>query len=1241
MMMFASFKVVLFCSVLGLVVAQSVTHYIVPSTNQPCPSDSCLTLSQFCANPNGFLQRNTTLIFQPGNYTIDRDFAITEIQTFSMIIDDSSRAESKVEITCNGYASMSFSAVDHVYISGLNFEYIGLDVSSVGEFAVRYCDFARYTQSAMQFYNSNVSITSTLFTLNSVGSYYGRVRLVGPTVYLVVGGALAISSSNVSVVNSTFDRNSAGAGGAIFASQRSNIVIINTNFRENSVRGRYCLGGVMYAEVTCSVSIDNCTFGGNEAVGNGGVFTVTGSTLTIGSSEFINNSAERGAVIYAKDSNIIRIEDSLFINNSASISGGVITEVRAEVRISNCTFSGNKAGTYAGVIDAFFYPVYINESRFMNNSAVKYGGVFVASYADINVNYSEFSNNTGRRAGVLYAFGKAGAIFENCTLLYNKARLEGGVLFAHDSTINIVASKFGHNNAYSGGVAYIQSNTVLNVNEMTVENNTAKQGVLYCIESIANFSNRVRMIGNQGSLFLYYSKMYFKGRMVVASNTAERRSELTRSLHSEGGAITAFQSEIYFHKNSHSFFRYNRADSGGAVLTRASKLFVSGILRVLTNTARVSGGGIYLYQSELNCKGASRLVLYENSALERGGGIHAVSSIVSVEYNYDRHKDSYSGSVIWFQNNTAGSAGGGICLEVNAKVNVLNVNEYDSEKPLYALQFIENSAYYGGAVYVADNTNSVLCASSLNNSLSTTTECFLQALVIVIRIEGSDEPANNTLGLSANLFNTLFQRNHAHSRGATLYGGLLDRCTLSPFVKGSVEMYDSEKKRNTTVDGVAYFKSMSVITDNDFLSISSDPVQVCFCRDGLPDCSYRPQPIKVKKGGNFTVELVAADQVENPVAAVIHCTPKSNLSGLAEGQIFQSISNACSNLSFNVFSPNHNEELVLYADGPCKDAELSQRQVEIKFEPCTCSTGFQPVVSIDTRCVCECDSQLTNFISDLSCDPQTNTLDRRSNFWIAHFNGSDFARAGYLFHAHCPFDYCLSSSSMVKINLNKKNGPDKQCANNRHDLLCGACKPGFSLSLGSSNCVVCPTYWPALVVLFLLAAIIAGIGLVAMILILNMTVAVGTLNGIILYANIVAASSGTFFPSSKPTFASVFIAWLNLDFGIEACFYKGMNAYWKTWLELCFPLYVIFLVIVITVVGEKSKRFSNLIGKKNPVASLATLILFSYAKLLHIVVTVLSSTVLWYPNGKPRTVWLVDATVEYFKGGHIALSSSR
>ena len=98
-----------------------------------------------------------------------------------------------------------------------------------------------------------------------------------------------------------------------------------------------------------------------------------------------------------------------------------------------------------------------------------------------------------------------------------------------------------------------------------------------------------------------------------------------------------------------------------------------------------------------------------------------------------------------------------------------------------------------------------------------------------------------------------------------------------------------------------------------------------------------------------------------------------------------------------------------------------------------------------------------------------------------------------------------------------------------------------------------------------------------------------------------------------------------------------MDAYWKTWLQLAFPSYVIFLVAMIILISERSTRFGWLIGKKNPVATLVTLVLLSYAKVLHTVIAALSFAILDYPDGSREIVWLPDASIGYLSGKHVPL----
>ena len=167
--------------------------------------------------------------------------------------------------------------------------------------------------------------------------------------------------------------------------------------------------------------------------------------------------------------------------------------------------------------------------------------------------------------------------------------------------------------------------------------------------------------------------------------------------------------------------------------------------------------------------------------------------------------------------------------------------------------------------------------------------------------------------------------------------------------------------------------------------------------------------------------------------------------------------------------------------------------------------------------------------------------------------------------------------------------------------------------------------------------IFAGLILVAFLLLLNLTVSTGTINGLIFYANIIRASQAVYLPPDFNTsFLSVFIAWLNVDLGIETCFYNGLDAYAKTWLQFVFPLYIWFIVITIIIVSHYSTVASRMVSN-NAVQVLATLFLLSYTKILRVVITVFSSTLLTYPDGFKRRVWLYDGNEDFLKGKHIFL----
>ena len=190
---------------------------------------------------------------------------------------------------------------------------------------------------------------------------------------------------------------------------------------------------------------------------------------------------------------------------------------------------------------------------------------------------------------------------------------------------------------------------------------------------------------------------------------------------------------------------------------------------------------------------------------------------------------------------------------------------------------------------------------------------------------------------------------------------------------------------------------------------------------------------------------------------------------------------------------------------------------------------------------CDCHPLLNHY--NVTCNIDNQTITKVDTAWISVDKSLS---SGVILHPECPFDYCKVGAVTFKLIEN----PDFQCAFSRTGVLCGACLPGLSLALGTSRCLECSNVW----LLFLLPFTVAG---------LNLTVSTGTINGLIFYANIVRANHAVFFPPGDRSFFSLFIAWLNLDLGVETCFWDGLDGYAKTWLQFVFPVYIWVIVAII------------------------------------------------------------------------------
>lgn len=370
---------------------------------------------------------------------------------------------------------------------------------------------------------------------------------------------------------------------------------------------------------------------------------------------------------------------------------------------------------------------------------------------------------------------------------------------------------------------------------------------------------------------------------------------------------------------------------------------------------------------------------------------------------------------------------------------------------LSKLNFVSNSAQKGGAIFVADDASDMCKGSKREVFLM---ECFIQTLAVYLFYSDNDV-AELHISKPKVFINTFFFNNSAHLSGSDIYGGLLDRCTVSPFAELLLAAsQDHSILGHSSLDliGFDYIKATAQIehaTDYSLNSmfpghlisgisrsdvkglISSDPLQVMFCVNGFISPDYLHPVVSIKKGERFAVTVVAVDQVGNPVNATVVSFFFSSSSGnghIKDDQIVRQVGSECTVLEYNVYSQDELAHIQIHAEGLCDYLGISTKRLSIAFLPCTCPVGFQQSPS-DDECVCDCDQVLKHYQITI-CFADNETIVVEGNAWLDLI---DFPNdTGLVIHG-CPFDYCVQKP--VYISLNNSDLVNAQCAYNRTGIL--------------------------------------------------------------------------------------------------------------------------------------------------------------------------------------------------------------
>ena len=1281
---------------LAISIAQS-TFYVKPTNDTPCPMQPCLTLSEYAQAGEQYFTSNTTFIFLPGDHYLRHSIIINKQSNIMLHGDATSLPRINSRIVCSGPVVVSCSNITHLEMSALDFIGCGaLSLHSAESVKFTKTTFMDAPGGGLIAYSSSVTLEDSCFvniTTSSTGAistHFSNITIkdscfINNTATFGGAGIAAVSSELTFLGQNSFTENSAGEGAAIYGSE-STMIFSGTNlFRENVAFGInvafsfQATGGAIRVEAStvefngeitfaqneaftsCSSFIclsfgggmyaqnSNITFGpgseatfiGNAASNGGGGMRVLSSNITFGPGsevDFNGNTATSGGGIYAAGGSIRLSGKGLFMNNMASSGGAVYAKMDAKLRCDeNCTFVSNGGAAVWIVHGTANLSGHI---IFKNNSGNAYGGaIYLQSSRLALIGYTAFVANNGGGAGA-----GIGGTDSNITCIgtsiftSNNAKFGAAIDLTNSTVIIRGNTNFNSNTAGTAGSGG-------GINAVDFNSNTAgttgSGGGINAVDSNFTFQGNTSFVGNKafsgGGLNMYNCFVEFQGINTFLNSKVDSRGgalnvvkttlKLTgnnvftnNSAGSQGSAIYAKDTNLFivgstdisnnqrhvkgrvFVNNSivefegNCTFRNNTASEGGAMYSRNSNVSMWGDMTIIQNMAYTYGGAFYFT--------GGRLVIYEtatfinNTAGDSGGAFFITSSTLN-----------FSDNVTLF-NNSAHNQGGAILATDSSQLR------FSGNQTL-----ANNSARYGAAFYLAENSILSLvsplellvqnnmaergAAFYYEDSISFVKDCTNIQLPVVELSGVCFLQAVNISGSISDI-QLKFSDNIA-AAGSVLYGGMLDRCRPNHY-NGSGLMLLNEISSYTTE-----ISSRS--------RISSQAFRICFCDENMqPNCDRQTPHFTVRRGEIFTITAVAAGQGNFPVQSEIRANfPSSNvqtINGESETCLPQT-NETCTELNYRVFSNESSVFLRLYPNGPCGDVG-TEKLINVTLLPCP--TGFEQANS-----ECTCDKRLEQFTT--ICNIDNSTVERSSNFWLSPLYRNR-TYIGLILHPQCPFDYCIRPPSYID-----PSNPDSQCDFNHSGILCGSCEPELSVAFGSFHCLQCSNTYLALLVPFALAGII----LVFLLFLLQLTVAMGTVNGLIFYANIVAGSKAIFLPYGDTNFLTVFVAWLNLDLGIETCFYDGMDAYARTWLQFVFPVYVWMLVGLVILVSRYSPKITRILGKHHPVPVLATLFLLSYAKVLRTIITALSVTFLDYPDGSSKAVWLYDGSVEYLRGKHIPL----
>ena len=1210
---------VLLSSLLCPALCEATVSYVKPTQplNATCPGQPCYTLEDYLHNSTRYFLSNATFKFLSGYHNVCCSFDVHGIEKLAFapylvgttVIITSVTASPLTQPT----VTLKFQSVSEISIIDMMFHQIGIAFDNCTDISLFDLNSGSNLASAIAMTNVYGSVnisqfkhtvsgeagysidmnwsvahppfsTSTTVTLQGINITGHDMKGMGVGISGCLPGDVLLKDSIFSGLDLAFSLNLSascssphisheGLGWSVFS---PTLCLHNVSYERNKKAIEF--------DSARNATITDCLFEGME---DGAVFGVNSVIIVNGSTVFTGNTGYYGGAIYLYKNNALTMQDATtLMDNIAHFGGAVNVNENNTISLEGSVSLSNNSASIGGAIYAFVINTITlqDNASLASNSANEGGAVFLDHNNVITIGgFVELANNNAQLLG------------------------GGGILAFLNNTITLRGNaSLAGNTAPGGGAVYLDRNNAITIGDFVeLANNNGQVfggGIVALLYNTITLRGKASLAGNcgyhGGAVFLLRNNAITIGGFVELANNNGQ---------SVGGGILAIQNNsISLRGNAVLTGNYASLGGGAVYSQQGNAITIQGSVKFVDNNAQSYGGAIGSL-TDTNITIVGNVTLRANKAYTGGGIFVGRENTVIV-------KDG-----VTFTDNAADEAGGAVFVGSQNYIALFG-----------NVSFRHNTAAKGGAIALGDSFIDLplIIEARILFENNTAHEVggalfFTGFDQFLIRQCSLNLLPLNMTAHTQDVF--IFIENTAMS-GDVMYGAYLDfRCYENKKKPGQEVLISNLSKVIKTVS----FFSPSFI--DDFSLISSDPLAVRFCnKDRTPICfSNTTFNISVYPGQLFQVPVVTVGDMCGVVSAPVLATVERVCSAKLGNKLqYKQTTNSkeCSSFQYSILTNLTDRECVLTLSliGSVI-INIANSTIQINALVLGCPEGFTLYGSY-----CDCELQLK--LIGAICNITEQSIVRRGTTWIGvSDNGSNLL----VFSPVCLLDYCKSVSVKLLINQTLTD-EDSQCTANRSGILCGHCKDNFSLALGGNRCLPdCSYNSLSLIVAF----VFAGITLVLFIKILNLTVSQGSLNGLIFYANIIGASQPFVFTNSDIRlvhFLATFIAWVNLDLGIETCFLYGMNGTTKAWLQFVFPVYIWAIAFFIIVLSHYSVHASRLFGN-NSVHVLATLILLSYSKMLRAVISALSVAQIQFLDGSNMLVWERDGNIRYLTGEHIPL----